>query len=367
MDAPKPVFFNDIAIRGFRGFDELRVDGLARVNLITGANNVGKTAFLEGLFALLGAHASEPIAVRVNALRGMAIISSDPTEMWGWLFYQKNMSRPISIIANADDSTFELAVRFSPHRTVTELPPEVAGALRKPTGLETTTGLVGRSALEIELKDGHGASLATAAAIANPDGSLQLSSAPSIVFPPSRILSPNSGQLGSDDTARFSRIDEAGQTPELIEILRSADDRLKGLSVYVVGPVTALRADVGIGRPVPLAYMGQGFSRLLAVTISVMTSRGGCVLVDEIENGIHHSAMPGVWRGIAEAASRASVQVFATTHSRECVLAAHQAFKERLSYDLSVYRFERANDHIRVVRHSQESLDTAADLNWELR
>lgn len=137
--------------------------------------------------------------------------------------------------------------------------------------------------------------------------------------------------------------------------------------MYVVGPVTALRADVGIGRPVPLAYMGQGFSRLLAITISVMTSRGGCVLVDEIENGIHHSAMPGVWRGIAEAASRASVQVFATTHSRECVLAAHQAFKERLSYDLSVYRFERANDHIRVVRHSQESLDTAADLNWELR
>ncbi len=37
-------------IRNYRGFKDFKIDGLKRVNLITGSNNVGKTALLEALY-----------------------------------------------------------------------------------------------------------------------------------------------------------------------------------------------------------------------------------------------------------------------------------------------------------------------------
>lgn len=45
-----------------------------------------------------------------------------------------------------------------------------------------------------------------------------------------------------------------------------------------------------------------------------------------IENGLHYSTMVEVWKAIAEAARRAETQIFATTHSWECIKAAHEAF-----------------------------------------
>jgi AAA15 family ATPase/GTPase len=42
-------------IKNFRCFKDLTVEPLERVNLIAGANNVGKTALLEAIFMFIGA------------------------------------------------------------------------------------------------------------------------------------------------------------------------------------------------------------------------------------------------------------------------------------------------------------------------
>ena len=42
-------FINKIKIENFKCFDKLEVNGLSRVNLIGGKNNVGKTALMEAL------------------------------------------------------------------------------------------------------------------------------------------------------------------------------------------------------------------------------------------------------------------------------------------------------------------------------
>ena len=43
-----------LTIEHFRGFSSFKIDQLARINLIVGKNNVGKTALLEALFLLSG-------------------------------------------------------------------------------------------------------------------------------------------------------------------------------------------------------------------------------------------------------------------------------------------------------------------------
>jgi AAA15 family ATPase/GTPase len=43
-------FIKNIKINNFKCFDNFEAEGFARVNLITGKNNVGKTAFMEACF-----------------------------------------------------------------------------------------------------------------------------------------------------------------------------------------------------------------------------------------------------------------------------------------------------------------------------
>ena len=81
-------------VQNFRGFEHLAVESLARVNLIAGKNNVGKTALLEAIFLHLGWH-NPLLPLRVNSLRGVEWLSTQPGEAWGWLFYDRKLTSTI--------------------------------------------------------------------------------------------------------------------------------------------------------------------------------------------------------------------------------------------------------------------------------
>ena len=93
-----------------------------------------------------------------------------------------------------------------------------------------------------------------------------------------------------------------------------------------------LRGDIGIGRMIPFALLGGGLGRLAGILLSIADAPGGVVLIDEVENGFHRSVLSRVWSAIGEAAGRYETQVFATTHSFECIEAAHEAFREDREY-----------------------------------
>lgn len=359
---PSSASFDSVSVNGFRGFADLTVAELARVNLITGANNVGKTAFLESIFLLLGAH-NPDVPLRLNHFRGMDLVTND-AETWGWLFHAKEMNRVITIHAKSQYNDYTLSIAFQPSDIMlaaSDVP------TRPPVSTERagTTAPTSRS-LSLTLQRA-GAVIAYSSVALLPSGQVRLSPSPEPPPFPNCTYQHTRHSSAAEDAQRFGTIEEDGLQGELIEILRHSDARVKSLSVYSMGATPALRADLGTGRLIPLQFVGQGFSRLVSIVLSIMTSRNGCVLIDEFDNGLHYAALPGIWRGVAETANRANVQVFATTHSRECVIAAHGAFKERLAYELAVLRLERTNDHVRVVRYSQDALDTATSQNWELR
>jgi AAA15 family ATPase/GTPase len=128
-----------------------------------------------------------------------------------------------------------------------------------------------------------------------------------------------------------------------------------------------LYGDVGLKELVPIAYVGDGLRNLLSMLLAVMCAEGGIVLIDEIENGLHHSVLEGVWSALADAARKADVQIFATTHSMECIHASHAAFAKSATYDLRVHRLEVVDGQIRAVTSDQESLAGAIQFNWEIR
>ena len=123
----------------------------------------------------------------------------------------------------------------------------------------------------------------------------------------------------------------------------------------------------GETSPNPLGSLGDGVRRLFAVLLAITEARGGFVLIDDIDTGLHHSVMRGMWQLVVKAAERLDIQVFATTHSSDCwqALGWLCATDPEIAKQVSVHRLERGLEH--TVGYSPEELATAALQNMDIR
>ena len=153
----------------------------------------------------------------------------------------------------------------------------------------------------------------------------------------------------------------------VLEMLRKVEPRLERLAVLVEGRDPRIYADVGTKPLVPLQLMGAGMSRILSVGLAIATCPGGIVLVDEIENGIHYSVMEKVWRAIGAFACSYDVQLFATTHSRECVYYAHKAFEADEEEQMRFFRIDRAYGNLRTVMYDKKMREAALEAGLGMR
>ena len=112
--------YTSFTIENFRLFDHLTVEPLARVNLIAGENNAGKTALLEAL--TLHSMPTEPLIARyMSAERGLPGI--EPGEFFSDLFHKYGTDRHIKFKATGDwdDAQRVLTIRRQP-RAVSSAP-----------------------------------------------------------------------------------------------------------------------------------------------------------------------------------------------------------------------------------------------------
>ena len=111
------------------------------------------------------------------------------------------------------------------------------------------------------------------------------------------------------------------------------------------GRRTAFVRTKDIRRPIPLRLFGDGMNRLFAIILALVSARGRLMLVDEFENGLHHTAQLNAWRTIFRLAQTLDIQVFATTHSWDTIEAFQRAAVE--SPDTGVLlRLSRSGDEI---------------------
>lgn len=108
----------------------------------------------------------------------------------------------------------------------------------------------------------------------------------------------------------------------------------------------------GTPYPVPLGSMGDGMLRVLQITLKIFAARGGLLLIDEFENGLHYSVQEKIWTLIFQLAEQLDIQVFATTHSWDCIesfakVAVAQQGSEGVLFRLG--RSARASDHGKVI------------------
>jgi hypothetical protein len=70
---------------------------------------------------------------------------------------------------------------------------------------------------------------------------------------------------------------------------------------------------------------------------------------------------------LGKAAKEFDVQIFATTHSRDCIGGFVSASKELSIPDATVYRLEREGDEIYAVDLALVNVEDALEVNGEVR
>jgi hypothetical protein len=174
---------------------------------------------------------------------------------------------------------------------------------------------------------------------------------------------------------------EIGQTWDSIALTDDEDEVVKALQiiapelekiVLVQSPNRAaermLMAKLsGFLRPVPFKSLGEGTVHLLGIVLAIMQARDGVVLLDEIENGVHYSVQELMWKLIMDQSSKLNVQVFATTHSWDCVKGFQAAAGASPATPARLFRLEQNGGRIRGIAFTSEEVGIATAENIEIR
>ena len=170
------------------------------------------------------------------------------------------------------------------------------------------------------------------------------------------FVSPYSGESTGVLGPLWDKIALSDREKDVVEGLRIIDPQISAVSI--VGgtrrkPTAIVRAD-NIERPIPLRSFGDGLNRLFGIILSLVNARGGLLLVDEFENGLHHTVQLDVWRTIFRLAQTLDIQVFATSHSWDAVEAFQKAAAEAPEEGVLIRLARRGEDIIPTVLSEDE-------------
>lgn len=160
---------------------------------------------------------------------------------------------------------------------------------------------------------------------------------------------------------------------EIIAALGLIDERVSG--VAFVEDISKGRSNdnriplvkiEGIDEPLPLKSMGDGITRLFHIIVALVNARNGLLLIDEFENGLHWSVQPKVWDIVFQLSERLNVQVFATTHSRDCLEGFDNAWNKYPELG-TFFRLDAKDNLIKATEYTSETLTDAIDMDVEVR
>lgn len=344
-----------LTIQNFRGFKSLKLEDLAKVNVIVGDNASGKTALLEALF-LLGGLSSE-MFLRLRSWRVMPDVKIEASQrtfedLFGDYFYGFDTKETIHLKTKGSLlETREVKICFAK----TEATQISMGSSIEETQLIAPLNFKGKynGTKEFEVQ----------ARIE--DGKLRLPRFPS---PVNAVFFASNTKFNPQETAdRFSQLDTSGALDEVTRIFYEIYPFVKDLSILTRDGQGMLwgRMD-GLKAKQPITLMSDGVNRLIQYLLGIKAHPYSYVLIDELENGFYYDRMYEVCRAIYQLAVKSNVQLFITTHSNE-LLAAFAKVATQNEKDFCLIRTER-NDNQSVIRQfSGTTFIRAVEQHAEIR
>ncbi len=355
------IFITGIHIKNFRLFKDLDATGFGQVNLITGANNSGKTTLLEALFLCLGP-TNPSLPINVNVRRGLTRFSPRQSTI-PYLFHRTELVEPVIFdVKTSGDQGYSLSIEFLESLPI-EFPVPV-NEMGEPESEPMSAEDLHESVAVRLTYTPHDGPPHTSRAIISV-GRVSPQGGKKDVIPNSVFVSAEGVSILEEQARRYSSLDKENRVPGFEELLRGIEPGLKRTSLAIENEMAMIHADVGFGL-VPLTLLGSGVTRLTLILLALANVKNGIALIDEVENSFHHSVMHKAWSSIARFANTHDCQVFATTHSAECIGVALRVFKEE-DVDFRLHRLERRAEKTTLYTFERDQLEAALATDWEVR
>lgn len=118
--------------------------------------------------------------------------------------------------------------------------------------------------------------------------------------------------------------------------------------------------------PLPLMSIGHGAIQIYKVILGLSSIDNGVLLVDNLEQSIHHLRMEDLWRYIIKIAVERNIQIIAATHSWDVIRAFSQA-SEFNQVEAGANRIESNEGVVKVVDYTSFNFQMAVRHGIEMR
>lgn len=371
----------DLYIRGFGGIKELSISRLGRVTLFAGKNAVGKTTLLDAV-RVYSAQSEQSILtdILLNVLKDILVNREEVIDAedefgdeiispnWDALFYGRGTSEGSTLaIGPKAEKEHQIRIRLANPKE-RALEDHFSDSLLREEGHFVEVGFKG--------KNRHFAIIDDAISYKKKRGKIGLGT-----FRLNRRQGINTEWLGpglpsNESIARFwDKVALTSNEQKAVEALNLVfDGKVEGVAMigsereapYGYTRRAAVKTS-GENHPIPLKSLGDGATRLLGIALALTNSQNGFLLIDEAENGIHHSIQRDFWTMVLKTAETNNVQVFATTHSWDCVVGFAQAAEDVDEADVALVRLEKDGSDVVAVEYSERNLKAAARSGIEVR
>jgi len=384
---------DSLRIERFRQIKELSIPEVGHVNLIVGGNNSGKSTVLEALRFFAG-RAAPTLLEELLSLRGefqvvqqqkeASLLTRGSAEALRYLFFGRSFPAEDGSAIYVGNSAGDQFVRLEHvyHLGVDGEGEPSAGRRWKMASKKDDPGLWAIEAVEIrssaysdpwvvdleDLFDGHSRGSRYERQVAKLPSSYVAPGFPldprlaeawdDIVLTPGEQMALKALRIIEPQTQGLAFVQKAGPSTVRLDAIRSLSE----------GRVAVLKLK-GMSNPIPLSSMGDGMARVLYLVLAALQAQDGFLLIDEFENGLHHSVQSMVWEVLFSLAQTQGLQIFATTHSNDCVRAFSQVALANREVDGKLLKLERMPDDGRTVAATlgEDDLSNLLDAGIEVR
>lgn len=313
----------ELEIVKYKGFKNLKLNNLSQINIISGENNIGKTALLEALFL------SEDIswgASKLCALQSFSFLaeSRDTTEH-RIKKYLRNIDFSIEIETDDNCKGDDLSMSIK-HKSVFHLNEIEEKKIKEDFNQDYQEFLIGYREKKLYIEPITNVSLENKY-IRN-------------------IYINSSKPMNKSLVTLYSKIQSKGIQHKFLSYLKLLDKDIEWIEPQLLDDEMLLRINLNNPeRSLVSSELGEGTNRYIEILATLLSNRGGTVFIDEVENGIHYTKLYDIWKAIIEIVEKEEIQLFVTTHNLESIQALNDASEAMKFNKIASIKLQKDKDN----------------------
>ena len=334
-------FIKNIEIKNFKCFKDFKAEGFGRVNLIGGKNNVGKSTFLEALYINTN---TDQTKFFLNALLKIAMKRDNfflANSAKSGISFLKTIFYLKSIVSQRYKTNVLSYINTNKNQINFNFREDIVGLK-----IEYSINQENKDSVNISLND-----------IKSLFFDSELVTNPKVHF-----LRPM-GLSNYNINKFYVNIQKLEKETQLNEKLNLFDKSIQKFKILDGEPQVLSNEDY-----ISVTQLGDGIKKLINIFIAIYSAKDGTLFLDELDSGMHYTMIDELWEIILTISKEQNVQVFATTHSKECIESYARVAKKLEDEEITFIELgKNKEDELKAMVYSYDWFIDEVEQNHEVR